>query len=369
MVCRRDASEEVLSLLGSPVPILRRHCFPVTNESADCVYEALRVLNARFRLTPNDVLLFSSAYINEIYGLAHFQSEMSCSPFDMPMVALTFHQLFPPFERPDCIANPAERSLWLGRLRSAFEKLVSPAVMLFTTESTELSTEIAAVSGRTVGMLPFLFVPLHPRINRKARWPLTCGFLGDGRAEKGLPEVLRCIQDFFPACSDVRFVIQHIRPRGYDPGEMRQIESIIGTLRHQSNLCLVETSLAPTAFAETLREIDIMIFPYDPRHYRARASLLYVQAVAEGCLALVSKGTWMAAELERGHGAGVVFDYRSNDHRHNAEQLSEGVRKLISNFSAFYARGAEGQELYKGHHQPEVYVDVIRKMCGERDSF
>jgi hypothetical protein len=167
----------------------------------------------------------------------------------------------------------------------------------------------------------------------------------------------------------VRYVIQHIRPRGYEPDELRQIKSIIGTLRHQSNLRLIETSLAPTAFAETLREIDIMIFPYDPRHYRARASLLYVQAVAEGCLVVVSKGTWMEAELGRGHGAGVVFDYRSDDCRHNAEQLSEGIWKLISNVSDFHARVAEGQEFYRGHHQPEVYVDVIRKACGERHCF
>jgi hypothetical protein len=69
----------------------------------------------------------------------------------------------------------------------------------------------------------------------------------------------------------------------------------------------------PEEYAQTLKHADIILLPYDPDVYAEATSGIFVEAVVAGKIPLVSRGTWMAFELEKFDLSDLAIDW--DDHR------------------------------------------------------
>jgi hypothetical protein len=129
--------------------------------------------------------------------------------------------------------------------------------------------------------------------------PLHFIYLGDARAEKGFPHLPRIIQDLWADYVErgrVRFSLQSYFniPQGESPVLVAcaQLEGYPG-----DKVLLIDQALTSERYWELLIEGDAVLLPYDPDHYYARSSGIFVEALAAARPVIVPAGTWMALQL------------------------------------------------------------------------
>jgi glycosyltransferase involved in cell wall biosynthesis len=359
ILCRDRASQKLLHAIEDSLPILHHHCFPVTKEAEHAFYGSLSVLDERVQLASTDLILITSAYINELEGVAEFVKERS--QHDRPLFAFNFHQLVPPSTDAGAELSAKYVSEWTTRLRKVFRQriLESPIVSLWTTDSEGLNKEISQLTNSWVGRLPFLFMQQERKISTIDTVSTRIGFLGDGRAEKGMLVLLRAVNKWFPADSQVSFIIQNIGVRGYPSDDLEEVEALIGDMRHRQNVSFIDTDLDSNEFSETLASLDVAVFPYDPLHYSNRASMLFVQAVAAGLPVIVSDGTWMAGKVKTAEAVGSVIEFKRRDVTGNASRLTDAIWKMVGAAPSLTDAACIAASAVRQTHSPQRYLQTI----------
>jgi glycosyltransferase involved in cell wall biosynthesis len=174
--------------------------------------------------------------------------------------------------------------------------------------------QLCAAYGALCGT-PFELLPVPVDLDVSARHPrpgpLTVGYFGDARDEKGfdlLPEIVR----FARAAGDaqkVRFVLQaNLNTPEGDALSRRALEELAGMAG--PDLELVHGPLTLADYRALFERTDIVLLPYRPDAYAARSSGVLMEAIAAGLPSLVTRGGWMEATLARApaHPAGRVVE-------------------------------------------------------------
>jgi glycosyltransferase involved in cell wall biosynthesis len=87
---------------------------------------------------------------------------------------------------------------------------------------------------------------------------------------------------------------------------------------------IVGAELRRSQYEDLMLSCHAIVLPYQPWHYRARTSSVFVEAVMANRLVIVPADTWMADQLKELEGGGVEFaPYTAGS---LAEALSEAIR-------------------------------------------
>lgn len=76
---------------------------------------------------------------------------------------------------------------------------------------------------------------------------------------------------------------------------------------------IVDTGLSRDEYIRLLSTTDVVVLPYSPQAYSQKTSGVFVEAVSAGKLPLVTRGTWMASELERFRLPELIVDWNRED--------------------------------------------------------
>jgi hypothetical protein len=125
---------------------------------------------------------------------------------------------------------------------------------------------------------------------------LVCWWPGEPRWEKGLAAVRHLVA--LPG-AHLRLICAR------DAG----LPSVSGGPR----LHCVSTHLPRDEYLRWLATADLILLPYDPSVYGERTSGIFLECVLAGRLPVVSRGTWMASQLERFELGELAIDWYRPD--------------------------------------------------------
>jgi glycosyltransferase involved in cell wall biosynthesis len=204
--------------------------------------------------------------------------------------------------RPDERAEIAAAGRELRRLSAARRTR-----FVLTASTPGLAAELSLRMGCAVAPAPAhlnyrgLAEIARERTTRPLRAQPVVGLLGGARPEKGS----HLIPDIVAACrarAPVRFLVQ-----AWNEGAGAAVTERIRLLAAEPNVTIVDGPIERDAYERALAEIDLLLCPYERVNYRQRNSGIVAEGVAAGLPCVVPSGTWMAAQIEAGRIAGVVY--------------------------------------------------------------
>lgn len=169
------------------------------------------------------------------------------------------------------------------------------ADVAFFSDTEPLCAAYEALCDAPFGLLP---VPVELDGSPRARpgEPLTVGYLGDARDEKGfdlLPEVVRLSRKGRP----LRFVLQvNLNTLEGDPGARAAVAELAAV--DGPGVERVAGPLSADRYRALFARTDIVLLPYRPQAYAARSSGVLMEAIAAGLPSVVTPGGWMEATLK-----------------------------------------------------------------------
>ena len=145
------------------------------------------------------------------------------------------------------------------------------------------------------------------------------GLVGGMRPEKGSERIAGIVA----ACrtrTRARFVIQAF-DEGADPATFARLRA----LGADPDVLVIDGQLDRSAYERQLAGLDAVLCPYERLNYKHRSSGIFAEAVATGLPAIVPSGTWLAAQIEAGRAAGVVFTDDA------ADCVADAVARCVEN--------------------------------------
>lgn len=181
--------------------------------------------------------------------------------------------------------------------------------------------------------------------------PLTIGYFGDARPEKGfslLPPMLSRLWPTAIRSGKARFLVQsHFNTPGGEPGMLQARNQLLQFAAPQ-----VELTMAPLATADYYRRLqacDAILIPYDPDGYAERSSGILVEALVAGKPVIVPQGSWMAGQVSAEHAA----IYRHPD------GLFEAVQGVIDRYPDYAAAARRLRSHWRERTDPRAYVRAL----------
>lgn len=359
VICNKGIDKNLLSKLPNTYSLVTKSCFENLNDGGATFSKDLKLIDQKFYLTENDLLIILTAYTNEIKGVKNYLREIQNKTW--PIFALWFHQLFPPTE--DFFETTKEIFIkdTYDNLREAFSRLLSN-VFLFTTPSHKLQSEYSILSCKEVNTLPLPFdysLRLEIFQTKTPLTQLTFGFLGDGRYEKGLLIILKFIVN--RADDSNRFIIQDIFPRGFPSKEVEEYKLLKDKIRiNFKNVSFINKPLEENEYRKLIQKIDVILAPYHPASYDKRVSGVFIEALIHGKPVISSKGTWMEEEINR-LGCGCIFDYADKE-----VSFLQNFRKVIEffneNYDTFRKNALKTSKIYIKIHSPKNFMESLVKV-------
>lgn len=358
LIGNKHLTPQIKNLFPNVLAGITHTCFQNMDDHGTTFYQDLCELDTQFNFQKSDLIVIPTAYENQILGVSTFEKEKS----DCPMIALQFHQLFPPSKESDDIAKPHFRRLWINRLKKAFATIKSPQISYWTTESLRLNKDFNKISPKSIGMLP---VPItddwqmsHKYHYGKSQKRIRVGYLGDGRQEKGLLLWLKVIKNLKNS-EEYHFVIQLNNPRGFSSNQQHQFKSLLTYISKLDNIEILEGSLQPEFFYQIFRSLDVVMLPYNPNNYCRRVSGLAMQAAIYKKPIITSSGTWSANALKQGHLAGISFKYEKNNEEQTISNIISSLEKFIKIKEQLDISAINTSNYFSVRNSPSAYIKQI----------
>lgn len=328
IVGHKNLNHVIKKYLPHTFPSISQTCFEDLEDKGRTFFRDLVDLDKRFFFRSNDLLVISTAYENQLLGVSEF---VKCLDRKCPKIALQFHQLFPPTNESDNVANLSFRRYWIARLRKAFAQINNPNVSYWTTEVKRLNKDFRRISGRRAGLLPF---PQFTKIIQKGKVGLkskniVVGFLGEGRQEKGLLLFLKVVQKLTTLNSSLQFIIQIMNPRGFTIAQKDQLDRLLETLIKLPSVNFFNGGISPVKFRQLLQSLDVLVLPYNPVHYCRRLSGLVVTATIYNKPVIVSSETWASYAVQKKWASGMVFKYDSKSEKRTISNIIGTINKFV----------------------------------------
>ena len=301
----------------------------------------LRDLDRRFRFTRDDLLVVNTLRHWALGGLLKFLEELGHER--APRIsAISLFSAEPSLGR----YGPAIR-----HYREFFALLaaspLSNRLKLFTDADT-LVEEYRSLGAVAVGLAPFP-QRQNPLRRRTGERGIVISYLGEARLHKGfhlLPYVARRLEH--SGVPNVKLKVQSFCSDRAQPFYALTLTA----LSEQSNVELLPDLLTERQYADLLDETDVVLLPYTLEHYHRQTSAVYAAAAAQGSVAVVSRGTWMARKVTE-HGGGRLC--LPQDFLSVADATADVCRDFDDYAAAAYAAGAR----WRAFNNAASFVDVV----------
>lgn len=364
LIGNKNLNSEVKELIPGAIPCISQTCFESLDDKGQSFYDDLITLHKEYDFQSSDLIITATAYENQILGASRFTNDMGEKR--CPLIAIQFHQLFPPTQESDDVSKLSFRRQWIKRLRHAFRTINSNKVSFWTTESYRLNQDFRNISQRDVGTLPVPYLILEKKTVREST--ISCrpqervvdfAFLGEGRQEKGLIYLLYAIKHLSKRENCLRFMIQNMGPRGYTNDQETEFATLLSEVRRYSNVLVVDGGIPPISFHSLLRNVDGVILPYNPINYHRRVAGMMVHAAIYGIPVIVSSGTWAASALRKKWASGIEFQCDVNNKKVTIANLVRAIEQFCVNRIDLSREAQTVSYNFQKHSTPEEYLKRI----------
>jgi len=168
-------------------------------------------------------------------------------------------------------------------MHSVIEQRIAPGKFKCFTDSDLIQLKNSQVLRRVFDVVPIPHTSYKPSKERKGQ-DLFVWVPGDPvRSDKGF----HVIQDFLKKIEDfpqIKLILS---------------EKTRTLFKENKQLIFLPDYLSMEAYEKQMSAVDFIFLPYDSFEYKFRTSGIFVEAICSGAIPLVSKGTWMAHELEK----------------------------------------------------------------------
>lgn len=364
LIGNKNLNSELKELIPGVIPCISQTCFESLDDKGQSFYDDLITLHKEYDFQSSDLIIIPTAYENQIFGVSRFTKDIGAER--CPLIAIQFHQLFPPTQESDDVSKISFRRQWTKRLRHAFRTINSDKVSYWTTESYRLNRDFRSISQRDVGTLPVPYLISGKRIVREITVSyhpqervVDLAFLGEGRQEKGLIYLLYAIKHLSKRENRLRFMIQNMGPRGYTNDQEKEFTTLLSEVRRYSNVLVVDGGIPPISFHSLLLNVDGVILPYNPINYHRRVAGMMVHAAIYGIPAIVSSGTWAASALRKKWASGIEFQYDVNNKKVTIANLVRAVEQFCANRTDLSRVAQSVSYNFRRHSTPEEYLNRI----------
>jgi glycosyltransferase involved in cell wall biosynthesis len=303
----------------------------------------LNEIDSNLKLTSRDILFINTLRHWPLRGVVDWLDARSSQ--DAPHIVLVLH--FTAYPNPDGHDSMADM------YADAFKKIERSKYtsrFVLCSDAKELIDEY-----RTMTHLEVFLAPIpHCRgdvgtSERDRSDTINIAYIGEARYHKGfhlLPYVVRGVRRDWGR-ERVRFKIQSF---ANDPAAAFYIQTI-GKL-DVDDVELFPYQMDEREYRDFLSRSDIVVVPYLLDNYYRQTSGIYAEAVAAGKVTIVSKGTWMARQVEE-FGGGLAF--APND----PQSFLEATQSALSDYDNLHAGARVASARWRGFHTPENMVASI----------
>lgn len=217
------------------------------------------------------------------------------------------------------------------------------------------SSVFGSILGWPVRTLP-LPQDSHPPVrNRAGSSPITIGVVGHQRPDKGyhlVPEIARAL---LASERDIHLLVQNSVPADMPDAHeaMRHIAA------SDSRVSIDERPVGAERWADLLRQVDLMLCPYDPVRYVASYSAVATDAVANGIPLVVPDGTSMARLIAKYDDCGVAYKEQQ------VEAIVSAARNAIAQFDLLATRASRAASRWAstmgGANTARAILDIAGK--------
>jgi hypothetical protein len=232
--------------------------------------------------------------------------------------------------------------LLLRLLSASLRRTLNPGRIVFLTDSELLQRSYARLLSRTPVVMPIPHTHFGPAPSqaRRSSGVFSLWWPGEPREHKGLSIIQQLAGRSLDGNARFRLVV----------AETAGIQSVPNGVQVQT----VANPLSEEEYANTLRRADMILLPYDARRYGEATSGVFVESVVFGKLPLVSRGTWMAFELEKFGLNELAIDW-------NDEQLYSLIADLSSR-AATAEKFSQMRKAYCQLHNETRYASEMNRI-------
>jgi len=231
------------------------------------------------------------------------------------------------------------------------------ASSIFVADSEALASEYSGFANVKVGVVP---IP-HGRIGegsiheRKNGDPIRFAYVGVGAPNKGfhfLPYLVHGLRHELEA-QRIGFEIQ-AQFLADDP----LLRMARDRLRDYS-VKVHDGAIDSKQYYEILSRADVILQPYDWLHYHAQTSGIFAESRSFGKVSIVTRGTWMARNVER-QGGGVVC--LPND----PEDLLLAARTVLRDFERLALEASAQAKEWNSRNSPAGFIAALNQVLAGR---
>lgn len=338
-------------------PTLTQTNFENLDDGGMIFSQDLNAIDEKFHLSKTDLLIILTSYTNEIMGagsyLKHHNKEQNS-----PTIAIWIHQLFPLTKEFAETLQPEFQKKIHKKLKKALEEIVDhKTIYLFTPPSGRLQNIYSQLAKKSVGILPLPYVYDEKcKLDLKTpNMPLTFGFLGDGRYEKGMIIILQ----YIAWCKDQtnRYVLQDIFPRGYTEKQMNEYHKLKSEIGMYPNVSFINEPMSSSEYKRHFSRIDACLLPYHPGSYDKRISGIWIEVLINGKPVVTSEGTWMAKEMQK-YQCGTVFTF-DPDVTNRLLNFQLAISTLKGRYLSYQQNAVKAGEKYHKIHNPHKFIETL----------
>ncbi len=211
--------------------------------------------------------------------------------------------------------------------------------LFFLSDSHSIAVFLKEKMDQTIHVMPLPHIDFPALAFQKpTHKPITCGFIGEPRKEKGIHQILDLLRLKDPAAAHFSLIVS----------EDMAIKSSNMHVNYHA------PALSREAYIETISKSDILLLPYDAYRYRRRTSGIFVEAIWMGKIPLVKDDTWLSAELKRYDLHELIVDW-------NDPLFFSNLEKLLDN-PVIYEKLANMQADYQKHQAFDAFTRKIEEL-------
>jgi glycosyltransferase involved in cell wall biosynthesis len=257
--------------------------------------------------------------------------------------------------------SPEKNDGTVDMYREAFERIERSPLrhgFVLMADSMALIDEYSSISALNFVLAPIPHVARAPVETAKPpRWsndPIVLSYLGEARHNKGfhlLPAMIRGIRDS-ELSSRVSF---HLQTFCHDPTEFFYPAAMGKIDPHDA--ILIPDELDEAGYQGMMEQADVILAPYLLENYHRQTSGIFAEALALGKPTVVSRGTWMARELNRyGGGRACV----PNDPR----DFLDVCMSVVRDFDDLRVEAQTAARAWNRFHNPERLAEIMIEATG-----
>jgi glycosyltransferase involved in cell wall biosynthesis len=246
---------------------------------------------------------------------------------------------------------------WIGLQLLFLQNTVKKNIKLIT-DSEALKFEFERITLFKVYVFPIPHTNTHndyldkPSSNNN----LIATTLGPARIQKGFHQITNLIKLYLDNTNDFKYrVTFHLHCVNSDNNSLINDDIIFLKNLNSDHIKIIEHNLTEIEYFRMLNDSDIVLLPYDSLSYFAQTSGIFTESLSMGKCVIVSKNTWMSAQLKN-YNCGVEIIENNN------QDFYEKFKYLVNNISDFKSLSKKSMYDWNLYHNSNRFVKELHNL-------